>query len=89
MGDVLLAANHNDRVSSRDQVAGSADGDFSVFWLRDSLALYRSFSLRVMRSYRPQLFHEVFVHVVRGRREISELLAVIESTSEARVIFIA
>jgi hypothetical protein len=41
MGDVLLAANREDRVSSRDQVAVSADGDFSVisvFWLRDSLA---------------------------------------------------
>jgi hypothetical protein len=40
MGDVLLATNHDDRVSSRDQVAGSADhGEVSVFWLRDSLAL--------------------------------------------------
>ena len=35
MGDVLLTANHDDRASSRDQVAGSADGDFSVYWLSD------------------------------------------------------
>ena len=29
MADVLLAANHNDRMSFRNQVAGSANGDFS------------------------------------------------------------
>ena len=28
MGGVLLAANHDNRVSSRDQVAGSADGSY-------------------------------------------------------------
>lgn len=39
MGDVLLVVNREDRVSSCDQVAVSADGDFSVFRLWDSLAL--------------------------------------------------
>jgi hypothetical protein len=39
MGDVLLAANHDDRVPFRERVAGSVDGDFSVFRVRHSPAL--------------------------------------------------
>lgn len=64
-------------VSSRDQVAGSADSDFSVFWLRDSLALQRSFSLRVMRSYRPQLFREAFAASSARIRRASEIVRIL------------